>query len=231
MLALSGVALADDVAHADDQEVTELDGKSKSKAKARKQGAVREVVRGLYVKANVGSLAFVGSRANRGLLSPGTSLALTLGQDFIDKEKSSAAWEVFFHQSLNNGAKYFDPRMVGAPPNLRSQGDIHTFTGGVAGEYSTYLTPRIGLGARVGGGVSYAPLLMNQQQYELQVLPVWGNQPPNVHSSPLFLVFGGPTLEYYTKLSHFSVGIDASFSVYVGLDLGIDASGFMKYTF
>lgn len=224
-------ALADDASAAD--QVQELDGQSKSKRGARgSKGEVREVVRGFYMKANVGSLIFVGPRG-QSILSPGTSLALTVGQDVLDKEKTSAAWEVFFHQSLNNGAKYFSPEMAAAvAAGNHIQGDIHTFTGGVAGEYSTYLTPRLGLGIRGGGGVSFAPLLMDSVQYELQVLNgPFANQPSDVHGSPLFLVFAGPTVEYYTKLSHFSIGVDASFSMYIGLDYGVDASGFMKYTF
>lgn len=223
-LAVSGVALADD------QGAVEGD-RSGARASARKSDEVREVVRGFYMKANVGSLMFLGNRSS--ILSPGTSLNLTVGQDFLDKEKSSAAWEVFFHQSLNNGAKYYSAPMALAVQNgLQIQGDIHTFTGGVAGEYSTYLTPRLGLGVRGGGGVSYAPLLMDQTQYQEQVLNgPFANQPSAVHTSPLFLVFAGPTVEYYTKLSHFSIGIDASFAMYIGLDFGVDASGFMKYTF
>jgi hypothetical protein len=230
-LVFTGTALADDDARADDQAVEDIEGQSRSKSKARQSGSVREVVRGFYIKANVGTLAFVGARANRGLLSPGTALSLNFGQDFIDKEKTSAAWEVFFHQSMNNGAKYFEQNMVQAPPDLRAQGDIHTFTFGAAGEYSTYLSKRLGLGLRAGGGVGWAPLLMDENQYREQVLPQWGSQPAEVHDRPLFLVFAGPTLEYYTKLSHFSVGIDTQFSVYIGLDMGIDASGFLKYTF
>lgn len=226
-LALLVPLVLSSTAWADDQE--DLDSSRSARSQARQQQGVREVERGLYMKANVGGLIFVGSRAQAGILQPGTSLGLTLGQDFIDNEKSSAAWEVFFHQSLNNGAKYF--QQAGLAPNLLIQGDIHTFTGGVAGEYSTYITPRFGIGARAGAGVSYAPLLMNQQYYQEVVLAQWGNPQVNVHTSPHVLVFGGPTLEYYTKLSHFSVGIDASFAVYLGLDMGIDATGYLKYTF
>ncbi|MCB9673010.1 MAG: adventurous gliding motility protein CglE [Alphaproteobacteria bacterium] len=228
--AFIGPTLVSD-ARADDQE--DLDGRAKAKKSARSASEVRDIVRGTYVKSNVGSLAFLGPRASRGLLSPGTSLALTVGMDVVDKEKSSAAVEVFFHQGLNNGAKYFDARMVQAIQlGLHHQGDLHTFAGGVAGEYSTYLTKRLGLGVRAGGGVAYAPLLLDPEQYQLQVLNgPWGNVPSPVQNTPLPLILAGPTVEYYTKLSHFSIGIDASFVMYLGLDFGVDASGYMKYTF
>ncbi|MEZ4316542.1 MAG: adventurous gliding motility protein CglE [Myxococcota bacterium] len=224
---LSTAALADD-------QVDDLDSagsnKSAAKSTARKGGQVREVVRGFYVKANAGSIVFFGPRGGAGLLEPGTALALSVGQDFIDKEKSSAAWEVFFHQSLNNGAKYFQQSGLG--PNLLIQGDIHTFTGGVSFEYSTYVTRRLGIGAKVGGGVSFVPLLMLEQEYlETVVGDSWGGNIPPVHNSPVPVVLGGPTVEYYTKLSHFSLGLDAVFSFYVGLDFGADITGFLKYTF
>jgi hypothetical protein len=209
----------------------DLDGGATPAAGApSKSSKVREVARGFYVKANAGTLLFVGPRGGAGFLEPGTSVALTVGQDFIDKEKSSAAWEIFFHQSLNNGAKYFV--QGGQPPSLLIQGDIHTFTGGAAVEYSTYLTRRLGLGGRAGGGLSMVPLLMDKQEYLATVVnDTWGGQQPAVHNGPVPVAFAGPTIEYYTKLSHFSVGIDASFAFYVGLDFGIDATGYLKYTF
>lgn len=213
-------------ARADDQDLDSV-GSDKPEKKA---GTVREVVRGFYVKGGAGSLLFVGPRGSQGLLQPGTVVTLGIGQDFIDKEKASAAWEVFFHQSLNNGAKYF--QQAGLPNNLLIQGDIHTFTGGLAGEYSTYVTRRLGVGARVGGGVSLVPLLMDENEYLSSVVnDTWGAVPPNVHRSPIPVAFGGPTVEYYTKLSHFSVGADVVFSAYIGLDLAIDITGYMKYTF
>ncbi|MCB9678890.1 MAG: adventurous gliding motility protein CglE [Alphaproteobacteria bacterium] len=230
LLAVSAVSMP---AHADDQ-VDDIDSgkptKSDAKSSARKGGQVREVVRGFYVKANAGSLVFFGQRGGSGLLEPGTSIALSLGQDFIDKEKSSAAWELFFHQSLNNGAKYF--QQVGAPPSKLIQGDIHTFTGGVAFEYSTYVTRRLGVGLKAGGGVAYVPLLMLPQEYlDVVVTDTWGGQQPTIHNTPLPVVIAGPTLEYYTKLSHFSFGLDAVFTMYLGLDMGVDATGYLKYTF
>lgn len=224
MLGLAPAVISD--AHADDQ-VEDLDSTSSSRP-ARKD-RVREVVRGFYVKANVGTLVFFGPRGGQGLLEPGTALSLSVGQDFIDKEKSSMAWEVFFHQSLNNGAKYFAQN--GLQPSQLIQGDIHTFTGGLAVEYSTYLSRRVGVGARAGGGVSFVPLLMLREEYETTVVGDNWNAQPGVHEAPLPMFFGGPTLEYYTKLSHFSVGIDAMFAFYVGLDFGVDATGYLKYTF
>jgi hypothetical protein len=52
-----------------------------------------------------------------------------------------------------------------------------------------------------------------------------------VHENPHFMGFAGPTLEYYTKLSHFSVGIDADIVYAYDFDLGAHFSGYLKYTF
>jgi hypothetical protein len=41
----------------------------------------------------------------------------------------------------------------------------------------------------------------------------------------------GPTIEYYTKLSHFSVGMDLDVTYVLNFDLGISPLGYLKYTF
>ena len=77
------------------------------------------------------------------------------------------------------------------------------------------------------------PLLMHEDAFNKQVIPVdWGlTTDPTVHGQPLGVVQGGPTIEYYTKLSHFSVGADVDVSYIIGFDLGINATGYLKYTF
>ena len=54
---------------------------------------------------------------------------------------------------------------------------------------------------------------------------------PGMQNSPKPVVFGGPTFEYYTKLSHFSVGVDVDVFYGIGWDLGLNGSGALKYTF
>ena len=75
----------------------------------------------------------------------------------------------------------------------------------------------------------------------VEVLPRWVERAvrqtmgagvvPAVHRNVHPLVYAGPTLEYYTKLSHFSVGIDADVSYALGFDLGVAGTGYLKYTF
>ena len=38
-------------------------------------------------------------------------------------------------------------------------------------------------------------------------------------------------IEYYTKLSHFSVGADIDVLYMLGLDLALNPTGYLKYTF
>jgi hypothetical protein len=59
----------------------------------------------------------------------------------------------------------------------------------------------------------------------------WGGAGAAVHNGPLPVVAGGPTIEYYTKLSHFSLGLDVDVQYVINLDLGISPYGYLKYTF
>jgi hypothetical protein len=208
---------------------------SATTASAQDEGAptggdaeVREIVRGFYLKSNIGSTLFLGVSAPPGLLSGVMSIEIGIGQDFIDKERFSAAWEIDVVQGLFNGPRAEDLAAVG--PLV--EGDIHAFTvlGGV--EVSTYVTRRLGLGLRGGGGLMYAPLLMHPEEYNATIVAEsFGGVPASVHEGPLPVVYGGPSIEYYTKLSHFSVGIEADVAFVIGLDLGITPTGYLKYTF
>lgn len=189
---------------------------------------VREIVRGFFLKSNIGSTMYLGATAER-ILSGVMAVQIGVGQDFIDNERLSAAWEIDFAQGLFNG-----PSLDQLPTLSASlvEGDIHTFSGLASLEVSTYVTRRLGIGVRGGGGVMFAPLLMGAEEYDNEVVPNNLNGVrAKMHESPLPVVFGGPTVEYYTKLSHFSVGLEADVSYVIGFDLGITPTGFLKYTF
>ena len=79
-----------------------------------------------------------------------------------------------------------------------------------------------------------SPLLMDEKYFrENVVLDSWGlpGSTQTVHDSPHPVVFGGPTVEYYTKLSHFSVGLDVDVFYAINFDLGMNIEGAVKYTF
>jgi len=233
-LAISGTAFA--------QEDLDLDGDSSGNKQKRQKASksvkadlegevVREIQRGYYLKSNLGTTSYLLTYSG-GILRSGTTLALGFGNDFSDQEDSSMAWEVKFHQGVHNGMHYEQQAAVGVPPPRLIQGDTRTFALVANFEYSRYLTRRLGVGIRGGGGVMMSPLLMNGEAFDDEVVrDSWGGARPAVHDSPHPIVQGGPTFEYYTKLSHFSIGVDIEVSYALGFDLGAGGSGYLKYTF
>ena len=205
---------------------------SKKKAKSSKEDVVREITKGTYIKAGAGSSQFfgIGGTPYGQFLSPVIAMELGVGHEFVDNERLSVAGEFDIHQGLFNGPK--EDELSGLPAAVLFQGDLHTFTmlGGV--EVSTYPGRRFGIGLRAGGGVMVAPLLMHPDKYNGTVVAeYWQGLASPVHGNPLPLGFAGPTIEYYTKLSHFSIGLDLDVTYVIGFDLGLNGTGYLKYTF
>jgi hypothetical protein len=202
-----------------------------STKKSKKRPEVREIVKGTYAKTNVGAGMYLGQYAT--WVKPGTSIALAIGQDFMDQQNLSMAWEVAFFQGINNGATYIEQGQAGCyETGSCIQGDLRTYTFLGLYEASFYPTRRIGIGLRAGGGVLFSPLLMDEKYYQEEVVATdWkGNRPP-VHDEMHPAFVGGPTLEYYTKLSHFSMGVDTDILYAVGFDLTASVTATLKYTF
>ncbi|MEQ1502400.1 MAG: adventurous gliding motility protein CglE [Myxococcota bacterium] len=228
VVATESVAFAQD--DLDEPKATEASGRKN--ARDFENEVVREVVRGYYLKADIGSTIYMNTHgvvtpSGNSLLSGVMSLSLGLGGEFIDKERFSAAWELQFGQGLFNGPRSEELQLMAGSP---IEGDIHTMTGTAVLEFSTYFTRRFGLGGRIGGGVLYAPLLMGRTRYEEDIVSVWG-APARLHEGPAPMIVFGPTIEYYTKLSHFSVGVDVDVTYVIGFDLGVAPLGYLKYTF
>lgn len=226
LAATPGTAAAQD-------EIDDLEGSGDSK-KGRdpkiQQKEVREIVKGTYAKANVGGAVYLGHY--RGIVSPGTFSGLGVGRDFVDRERMSLAAELGFWQGVHNGL-YYELQPGTLAPEHYFQGDLRTYTINVALEASAYPHRRVGVGIRAGGGVVLTPLMMDEDFYYSDVVSgAWGlGEAPPIHSGPHPVVFGGPTLEYYTKLSHFSVGADVDVQYAIGIDLSAAFTGYMKYTF
>jgi hypothetical protein len=226
------------VAHA--QDIEDLDGGGKGKTKTKtsegkpqKDEIIREIERGLYAKANLGVAAYFLNHGG-GILSSGTQLNLSIGSDFIDRERSSMAWEVGLAQGIHNGAPWeitADLINSGAlPPAAAIQGDTRTYAVTGAVEYSVYPSRRFGIGARAGGGLMFMPILLGREFYNTEVVEEFGFV-PSAHQGVHPLVLAGPTMEYYTKLSHLSLGADVDAMYVLGFDLGVMATGYLKYTF
>ncbi len=230
-------------AHAQDFDEEEESDAPKAKKKSRAAMAaeddaarVKEINRGFYGKAGGGvGMYFLDFN---GFVDPGTNVTLAIGQDFVDKEKQSMAWEVGFSQGVHNGASWQEQaefvgcRQTGEGPAPCTEGDLRTYALQANYEISFYPVRRIGIGARVGAGVLFSPLLIESNAYAEDVLgDAFSGVDPGMHNSPKPLVFAGPTFEYYTKLSHFSVGVDVDVIYGIGWDLGMNATGSLKYTF
>lgn len=212
-----------------DEEQPEASGRKR--ARDFEGEVVREVVRGYYLKADLGTTVYLNTHGVRppgggSLLSGVMSMTLGIGGEFIDKERISAAWEIDFNQGLFNGPRYEE--LTAIAPLL--EGDIHTFAGFATVEVSGYVSRRFGIGGRAGGGAMVAPLLMGEAKYQSDVVAAWGSE-AKLHQGPLPMIVAGPTIEYYTKLSHFSVGIDGDITYVIGFDLGVSPYGYLKYTF
>lgn len=221
------------------QDYEDLDGGSDESKKKRgrdlSEQEVKEIVRGFYAKANVGGALYLLDFA--GYVNPGTSVGLGVGQDFVDNQGSSMAWELGVYQGVHNGAHYevqaADGCLAAGGGAPCVQGDLRTYTFLGTLEWSAYVSRRFGIGLRAGGGLLVSPLLMDEEYYQSDVVAGEWNlgEDPGFHTGIHPLGTGGPTIEYYSKLSHFSIGADVDFFYAVGFDLGTNMTGYLKYTF
>lgn len=169
----------------------------------------KEVERGFYLDAQVGALIlFSPSAKENSGISPGLSIQVGLGYDITDRFSLG-----LFVLGSN----------IDTPSGFRSTndkpGDLSAFTIGLLGSFAFWGRPddngidRLFIDAHAGAGVS----LMG---------------PKDVYESVDILVRVGVGLEYFTRLRHFSVGVDLDFTYGVkNLGAGVLILPQMKYTF
>jgi hypothetical protein len=229
----TGLSLLSPKASAQDLDFDSTEEKKSRKKKVKNvefNRDVREIERGMYSKVNVGATIYVLNHPAP-FTAPVNSLALSVGNDFVDRESMSMAWEVSFLQTVHNGAAY-DQQPGNLAVNNYFQGDTRGFAllGGY--EISKYPSRRLGIGLKLNAGVMGMPVLMDTASFDTLVVgQSWGLTASPNHRKVYIPVGGGPTLEYYTKLAHFSVGMDVDVLYIVGWDLGVQPTGYMKYTF
>lgn len=230
----------------DEEEEEDEDGGKKAKKKKKDSGEderrIREIVRGFYAKANIGAATYLLNFTDKGggtAVSTGTLVNIAFGQDFVDSEKQSMAWEISINQGVHNGLEWgasgygqadYGCVKAGTGPYPCTEGDLRTYSLQASYEFSAYPVRRIGIGFRAGAGALYSPLLLESVGYTEDVLPAYGVE-PGMHNTVHPYGFAGPTFEYYTKLSHFSVGVDVDVFYALDWDLGLNASAALKYTF
>lgn len=233
------VAVVQDEEEEDSGDEEEGSKPKKKSSKGDDERRIREIVRGFYAKANIGAAAYLLNFGNKGAgnaVGAGTMVGLSIGQDFVDTEKQSMAWEIALNQGVHNGlawetqAEACDGAGGAAGGYPCTEGDLRTYSLQGTYEFSVYPIRRVGIGLRAGGGALYSPLLIESIGYTEDVIPKFGFD-PQLHGGIHPFGVAGITAEYYTKLSHFSIGVDADAFYALGWDLGVNASAALKYTF
>lgn len=223
LLALLAVSLAipavSEARRGDDGDEFEEDTPKRGRG-ARKPVA-REVVHGAYIKATFGSLGWfppLGSES-----SFGTAAGFEFGYDAVDKLGMTLSVNATFYQGINNGISVNDGG------SGITQGDFRSI-GGLVG-VRLGLNPgkrkvrRWAIGLDVKGGIYVSPKLREANAYDAGL----------VQASLGGLILPGVGLEHFSRLSHFSLGVDVHIPLIVGTGLGfaagIDITPFFKYTF
>jgi hypothetical protein len=168
------------VAEDAEEEEEDEDSPRKKKAKVEDARTIREIVRGFYARANIGAAAYLlnfGNKGNGSAVSAGTMVGLSFGQDVVDTEKQSMAWEVGFVQGIHNGLAWelqaglcdYNAGAAGGYPC--TEGDLRTYSLQAAYEFSAYPVRRVGIGFRAGGGALYSPHLIETVGFNDDVIP------------------------------------------------------------
>lgn len=130
---LAPAQIAGDAVAQDDEGYDEGDDEgSDERKKSKSAGQVREIVRGFYAKGNVGAATYLLGFSPA--VSTGSYVALAVGQDFVDNEKQSMAWEVAIQQGLHNGLDWASQADYAASEGgcgfsvPCTQGDLRTYT-------------------------------------------------------------------------------------------------------
>ena len=199
--------------------------------KEKPAAALNEIEHGFYIGLTGGFWALINPPANRTVLTsdgttvPGSTQPVSLGQT----AQVELGWNfgerlsvgIFVQGTANRaGSDYTgksqDPMNKGAPT---ASGDFTTVIPGAAarigilGFADSQEVKRGWLYARVGAGfVLYQPKAL---------LP-----------GPDVLIFAGPGFEYFTRLRHFSVGLEADF-VFMALNaaFGFSVTPMLRYVF
>ena len=214
--------------------------------KKKDDGPSREVVKGAYAKINIGPVIWVPPSSNY-LSNPGTKIDFAFGYDFIDRLSFTMSVEGAFYNLISNGTGVSEcgvgaalcPTPTGTSP---TQGDLRIVGGTVALRFGPNFggkrTKRGHFGVKVGAGVGYSPPLVDLANpviiQRTGVPPTNSGNANLVQGQPLLLVNPAVVIEGYTKLSHFSLGLEIGGDiVLLGPSplIGILITAALKYSF
>jgi hypothetical protein len=212
-------------AQAQDEEFEEEDRRSSRRGRGTRQNQqAREVVHGFYVKAAYGTVLWFGDLGANS--SPGTCATFELGYDIVDQLGVTVSVTGTFFQGINNGiTAHQDEGGSGV-----TQGDFRSI-GGLAGARIGFnpgkrKVRRWTIAIDLKGGVFFSPSLRDDPNDGLAGA---------LQASPGALIQPGLGLEHFSRLTHFSLGLDLHVPLVVGTPAnfvaGLDVVGFLKYTF
>ncbi len=191
-----------------------------------------EVARGFFVQTDPGVFDYLGRIQQPDYLysfgdalSMGPAFRLHVGADLITRERFGVSAQATFWQVVNNLS--YDPNSGIISP---AQGDTRSFLYEVAVRPTLLLgsSGRLNVYGRVGLGVGF----LQQAVEEVREAGVYyGSFEKGLVPKPFFS--GGAGIEYYTRLSHFSVTLVEVNALYMtGVDIGLGISFLgLKYTF
>jgi hypothetical protein len=225
----------------DDGNEVDIDSERRESPRARRQEAARqqqrrrqprEVVKGFYAKVNLGPLIWMPPISSW-TSSTGTAFDVSLGGDVIDQLGFTLSIEGSFFQLVTNGDGVSSD--LGLQLQSPIQGDFRVF-GGIVGvragpNLGGKRVKRISVAGHAGGGIGYSPPLVDMQDARVLQRMVYGSI---MQGRALGLVQAGVGVEYYTRLSHFSLGLDVDFDLIIGgpvVAMGLALDFFVKYTF
>jgi hypothetical protein len=193
----------------------------------------REIVHGLYAKAHVGYQLWVGTP----YVSYGPQFMFGAGYDFLDQLSYTVSAEANLLMGTING---ISGSQAGVPGDSPVQGDFQSIGGIVAvrGAYNLGGTEikRLSLYARAGGGVWYSPEARGAEDDDN---PINGITLQTPHGAPKPTIAGALGAEYFTRLAHFSLGIEAQMLGIIArtnvtggnFSPALDINLLLKYTF
>ncbi len=220
-------------AEEEEESTAEEEEEAPKKPSPRKGGrAPREVVKGFFAKIQIGPTIWVPpiSQFTSGV---GTTSHFSLGYDFIDTLNFTMTVQASFFQLVTNG------NGTGVQDGFVSpiQGDFRVLGGTAAlrlgPNFGGKKSKRVNFSVLVGGGVGGSPLLVNPNP-STRIQDGIAYSGAIMQGKPLGLITPGIAIEYYTKLAHFSLGLDVTGDIIVGgpvIAVGVSPNVFLKYTF
>ena len=179
--------------------------------------AFAEVERGFWVGSDIGAVFYFSVPGEGGAFSNGALLGFEAGYDVTDAlQLGLVAWG----QSIGAEATYKGIDDTKVDPK-RARGDFHSLLGGGSARFSFLrladdnAVERTHLYVRAAAGVAIS-------------------RPVGVLDEDGFFVMGGPGVEYFTHLRHFSIGLEVNGLATVvdsGTAVGAAVLPHLKYSF